>query len=582
MGRGSIFHDGTSSDNNAELMKKVEMKGISVFIIAIALAFGLNQCRKPVLADFGQTKDITLTTDNAGSKGDFTQDGSELTFAWNENDKIYVYASPGNGGKFDEDNGHFAGIMDIVSIEGNNANFFGKVKVYKADEKFRFIHVGRQNTVNEDGSASIDFSVQDGMMRNSSNIGRRVVAFMDDDIKEGLQYSGKLAMQFIVAKFDFSPFIGRTAYMSGYTNNVLNISAKGKLQFTPGVTEVCLGEITDENKDYYLIVLPETAVKTYRFYCKNGDKNTNCYTRKVKFPNNGKFYNIDGAGNSINIVPDVLSGLFSVSANKQVHFTKGNLYWNGAEFAFEDNQYDCPFQDGASWNANHVFLLFYKNFDKVGESYEQWYAAGNQDWFFANTNVSPYETANEKFSVNGVSGKYRAPSASEMEYLISTRTGSIDGAEKSATQMYGTAKVAGKLGFVILPDEFNVPDGCTFEFGWTGFFPVASTYVASMTVKNEYTEKQWKDMEANGAVFLPVASFRNDGWNPYCTAEYSYFPYYWLSTPNGGYAYRMDFSSGLLHIEPLGVIGDAYPVRLICEDDNEGNGSATSFDSGTW
>ena len=82
-----------------------------------------------------------------------------------------------------------------------------------------------------------------------------------------------------------------------------------------------------------------------------------------------------------------LAGEFSVSATKKVHFSHGNLYWDGNAFKFETNQYDVQ----TNWNASHVSHFAWCNTASVAceESYsESGTTAG--DVFFTNaTTESP-------------------------------------------------------------------------------------------------------------------------------------------------------------------------------------------------
>ena len=44
--------------------------------------------------------------------------------------------------------------------------------------------------------------------------------------------------------------------------------------------------------------------------------------------------------------PVLLSGEFSVSDDKKVRFSHGNLYWNGSSFEFETDKFSYP----TSWD----------------------------------------------------------------------------------------------------------------------------------------------------------------------------------------------------------------------------------------
>lgn len=56
------------------------------------------------------------------------------------------------------------------------------------------------------------------------------------------------------------------------------------------------------------------------------------------------------------VVKPYIAGAFSVSGDKQVQFTKGNLYWNGSDWAIEDNQNTTT----TTWNTNHISHFFWE------------------------------------------------------------------------------------------------------------------------------------------------------------------------------------------------------------------------------
>ena len=172
-----------------------------------------------------------------------------------------------------------------------------------------------------------------------------------------------------------------------------------------------------------------------------------------------------------------INGLFSVSTTKQVWFSKGNLQNNGT---FATNQYDL----GGTFTFNNY---------------------------------------------SGPSGYYTL-SYPEWYYLLLTR-----GADKR-----GTATVNSVKGLLILPDNWTMPDGCSFD-------PSATN--------NVYDVDQWAAMENAGAVFLPAA------FVDICR--------YWSSTPDfedDQFAFYINFNTqnptaGFIYNDG---ISNSYSVRLVC------------------
>ncbi len=60
--------------------------------------------------------------------------------------------------------------------------------------------------------------------------------------------------------------------------------------------------------------------------------------------------------------------------------------------------------------------------------------------------------------------------------------------------------MAGVNGLVLLPDDWNCPDGITFNAGYGSH---------SFSSQNIYTASKWQKLEDAGAVFLPAAGYRN-------------------------------------------------------------------------
>ena len=126
-------------------------------------------------------------------------------------------------------------------------------------------------------------------------------------------------------------------------------------------------------------------------------------------------------------LPDgALSGEFSVSATKKVHFSKGNLYADGDKaLHFEANQYSTA----SSWNASHV-------------SHFTW--SSTVEAAVGNNNSGDYLFCDEshKVSVDGGEAIYYALSRDEWTYLFNNHSKKW-------------ASVSGLGGYVIAPDGFE-------------------------------------------------------------------------------------------------------------------------------
>ena len=105
-------------------------------------------------------------------------------------------------------------------------------------------------------------------------------------------------------------------------------------------------------------------------------------------------------------------------------------------------------------------------------------------------------------------GMWYPLSADEWSYLFLTRDNAAD--------KFGFATVDEVKGLIILPDDWQKPDGCSFTSATTtmtlsdGVYSPLPTPVGIYEVNKYYsTNQSWQQMEAAGAVFLPAAGGRS-------------------------------------------------------------------------
>ena len=227
---------------------------------------------------------------------------------------------------------------------------------------------------------------------------------------------------------------------------------------------------------------------------------------------------------------EAIDGLFSVSATKQVQFAQGNLQYkeSTSTWSFAKHQYDCV--GGGNQYADTV--------------YDEWI-----DLFGWGTGLYPSQTSTHdgdyaQFNDWGdhFDGGWRTLTIDEWKYVLNGRSG--------ANSKHATGTVNGVHGLILLPDQWVLPNGCTFTPGckeWDG---------------NEYTEEQWKQMEAANAVFLPAAGIR---WGTDVN-EVGAYGYYWTSTPeNATMAYVVFFNGSFINTESSCLRHGGIAVRLVRE-----------------
>lgn len=259
---------------------------------------------------------------------------------------------------------------------------------------------------------------------------------------------------------------------------------------------------------------------------------------------------------------------FTVSASGQkVYFSRGNLQYLASlklwRFALDQwgmlgagggnataDEYDSPER---SKQSKWIDLFGYGT---SGKTYDPWRHTIQVN-YYPHTEITGTDNdwgIYNNAALGNPNPTWRTPTKAEWDYLINTRT-----------TKRGCATVNDVQGLVLLPDDWTLPDHCTFD-------PNAANYTTNVySTIDEY--ETWRLMEVAGAVFLPVTGLRsNDNGDPSITGLYpnSKSGYYWATDLTiGGYSYNpsytgywLEFNQSSLRIN-FGVIYDGRAVRLI-------------------
>lgn len=202
-------------------------------------------------------------------------------------------------------------------------------------------------------------------------------------------------------------------------------------------------------------------------------------------------------------------GVFSVSADKQVTFSPGNLQYHPAtnQWRFASNQteligdannqiavdYD-GWLDLFGWSTVFTYygISTSRNNADYGDSFVDW-----------GTATIGEETANT----------WRTLTKNEWSYLLRDRN--------NASRLMGIGVVNGVNGLILLPDGWRCPPGVMFQ---TGFYDQGSEEPYAQ--HQVFTPEHWAKLEALGAVFLPAAGGR-DGSD---VEDVQFGGYYWSAT----------------------------------------------------
>ena len=224
-----------------------------------------------------------------------------------------------------------------------------------------------------------------------------------------------------------------------------------------------------------------------------------------------------------------LAGVFSVAADKQVKFSKGNLQCTQSTntWAFAANQYEML------GTANVENSALADKIDLFG-----WSGSTATAKWGISTSMSDSDYSGDfvDWGQNIGDGKtWRTLTNDEWTYLCETRANAADlmGVARINLDAEGTTYANG---LILLPDSWTCPEDITFKSGFASEYSVQA-YADYQT----FTLAQWEKLEAAGAVFLPASGGRN-GSSLYSVRSTGY---YWSATPSGSSrAYYLDFFSG--------------------------------------
>lgn len=207
-------------------------------------------------------------------------------------------------------------------------------------------------------------------------------------------------------------------------------------------------------------------------------------------------------------------GIFSVASNKTVAFAPGNLQYipSSSTWLFAAQQYEYI---GTRNMVNQAFAdtidLFAWSTDTDPST--AWGVTLSEDNSLFNGNFVDWGTAIDD------SNTWRTLTSAEWEYLRAKR--------KNASQLIGVGSVAGSHGLILLPDNWQSPEGITFKSGYSDkeYSSVAFEEYQS------FTTAEWAMMQNAGAVFLPCAGFRLGTMLAYMQLG----GLYWTSSPHAAY-----------------------------------------------
>ena len=252
-----------------------------------------------------------------------------------------------------------------------------------------------------------------------------------------------------------------------------------------------------------------------------------------------------------------IPALFSVSDKKQVFFSKGNLQYNATPQEGENQWRFAPTQ----------YSICHETGDDVGDNYANWTGKWTDlfGWGMWLKDENPLNTKadNSQYlsSITTDFATFTKSSAIGSEWETLTGGDSQNPGEwnylfnSRGEGKYGEGTVDNVHGVILLPDDWTYPTDLSESSTSKDKFKSGSS-----AWSNSYTADDWDKMEANGAVFLPDAGYR-DGSGVHDVGGYGY---YWSSSArSSSHAWDLYFYSGNVNLS--GFLDRYYgqSVRLV-------------------
>lgn len=393
------------------------------------------------------------------------------------------------------------------------------------------------------------------------------------ECSEGVYYGEQLTF---TAKPDIPPLAVRTLGVSDVTGR--RVKGRGVMVSDGGLEVIergfCWGQEHQPTIDGFHIKAG-TGMGEFSYHFSGLERGRTYYMRAYAINEEAVAY-----GEEVEFVPDdattpwpdgTLPGLFSVSADRQVRFSQGNLQYYADDniWRFAESQWDYVggSYDDFEWGRLD-FGTVYANGTKcdnalIGRYYAGWidlFGWGTSGWdngnqYYhpwddkANTVFNPYfgpwgnhdltgEYSHADWGVHvniptGGSRLWRTLTKEEFVYLLEERI-------TASNIRYALASVAGVCGMLLLPDDWDASS-----------YAIYNPNEGFLYVSNIISATDWINvMEPAGAVFLPAAGERcssysyelgvylnyyaNDPGYPMVNIESSGYGQYWTSSQGLG------------------------------------------------
>lgn len=504
------------------------MKRLGIIALAVALLVTLSQCKKekPEASNNESVKvPVTLNVSGGnGSRVDVNTENGKVSFE--NGDALYVAS-----------NGVYVGMLIY-----NGIKFSGEVTEPTEGQKLHFYFLGNvdtEETLSEGSSTGCSVVISDqtenlpvisyNTSRENYEVGRT-------------DYNATLLNKCALVKFNVTSASSAATCISGMNNKVtIDFTTNGFTYSQEGNGVITLA---DGNGERWAILLPQDALEAGEEGSVYSEDGIYIGTRPeipTIIENGYLTSGITVAINTTSVPTGAINGLFSVSATKQVYFSKGNLQYQASTniWRFAENQWDYIGENNdkiSSTNNGWIDLFGWgtSGYNHGANCYQPWSTnLTNSDYYAYGYYFYNLNDQNEKAdwgynpisNGNNINSQWHTLTQPEWDYVFNTRS-------TTSNIRYAKANVDGKNGVILLPDDWN-----------SGTYSLSNTNNSSATFSsNTMSASLWIILESAGAVFLPAAGYRI-GTSMYVVGSCGC---YWSASRNADdSAYILDFNNGM-------------------------------------
>ena len=545
------------------------MKKLTVLVAALVLTLGLAQCKKEQTPIANANEGVMITL-NVGHSTGSGANGSRVNVDPNATDQV-TFA---NGDQIlVASNGRYVG-----TLTHNGTSFSGEIADPVEGQRLYFYFLGNKQGTLEANATSCTVNISDQTTETGLpviSMGKSTVDYSSDVTS----YSSRLYNKCSLMKFVVETPSTAAICITGMNNTVtVNFASATDDDNNNGFIYDMDGDglikmpAKDENNVTWAIVLQQGELTEG----EEGSAYTadNAYTgirpamdaiAMNTFLDEGKALTLNTA--AVTAPEGAINGLFSVSATKQVYFSKGNLQYigsagngddnnTGAYWKFAENQWDnFGNESGHSGSSNQnadrdLFRWATSGYNHGARAYQPWstdntsssynaYGAWNKNLYDSKDDGSMKGQADWGYNAisNGgnLEGQWRTLTTQEWQYVFNTRS------MANVDFRYTLGKrVKDVLGIIIYPDDY-----------------------AGSAVSSDLSEEEWAAYQAAGCVFLPAAGCITTNW-----LNVGSFGYYWSASsyyPSNDQTvvYSVGFSNKSLKADKTDGRSYRLSVRLV-------------------